>query len=205
MEIGYAQVQAVVAGDPEAEDAFVQACRPLILALAHSRFSFSKEEAEEIVQTVMVGLFDRDRRALAAWRGEGKFSTYLTVITTRACLKYRSLHRPERPLAGPEPRATGASPVQRLETRERLASLAEGIARLRPRDQLLLRLRYQDGLEPSEIASMLSLKPGTARKALHDALKRLRKALSAEGSELFSGTDGNEARSGRSNFPRRKG
>lgn len=205
MRLGYSQIRAVVEGDAEAEDSFAQACRPLILALAHGRFSFSREEAEEVVQQVMLGLFERDRRALRAWRGEGKFSTYLTVIATRACLKLRARRMPEAPLEGGPPRAPEVSPVQRLETRERFEALGRAIAQLRPRDQLLLRLRFDDGLEPTEIAALLSLKPGTARKALHDALGRLRRSLRASASELFSKADGNAGEVPGSHLPRRHG
>lgn len=54
-------------------------------------------------------------------------------------------------------------------------SVYQAIARLRPRDQSIVTLRFLEGLPMDEIAGVLGRKPATIRSTLSRALSRLRK------------------------------
>ena len=202
MEIDLRLVERVRDGDPDAEDAFVRSCRSLVLGIAHGRFRMTPDEAEEVLQQTMLRLFQEERRALKAWRGEGKFSTYLTVIVTRLCLgrgkrEERDVSLDDADLPAKDPSADDA-----LASVERRRALAGELRSLRPRDRLLLRLRYGDGREPTEFAPLLGLSPAAARKGLHDALRRLRRRVEVAHPELISPPISNAMADGDSHSPR---
>ena len=74
---------------------------------------------------------------------------------------------------------------ERVVLKERRHWVRRVMQDLSPRDRLLLALRYQDDRPPGDIAPLLGLAPGTTRKALHDAVARLRRKLRAAQPELF--------------------
>lgn len=73
-----------------------------------------------------------------------------------------------------------------LSARQRLREVEDSIGQLSPRDRLLLALRFVDERTPKEISSVLGLTPGGARKAVHDAVQRLRAQLTQRRPELFT-------------------
>jgi RNA polymerase sigma factor (sigma-70 family) len=117
--------------------------------------------------------------------GRGTFSTWLAVVARRLCLDHyrrqfgrfrgdvvagrskagldracrRNLSRLE---GGPEdlsqlPTPSPTDPVDELDQRERCAALRRALGSLAPRDQLLLRLRFEHDLTARAIAAMLGL------------------------------------------------
>lgn len=192
-------IRALRAGDEGAADRFVAKFRSLAIGLARRRFGLDPMAAQEIWQQVVASLWANDHRALESWRGEGKFSTYLAVIVSHACLRSgRRKGRDEsraRPLddAG-QLASTEAGPEDRVLRSERRKALAAGLATLSSRDRLVLALRFEDGLRPSEFAGVLGVSAGAARKALHDARRRLRRHLHSEYPDLFSSARGNAGR-----------
>ena len=78
-------------------------------------------------------------------------------------------HRPlHSPTVDPETMALNAEEKRQLDS---------ALEQLRPRDRLLIRLRYDDWLEPSEMADMLGETPATIRRQLHRAMQRLRSTM----------------------------
>lgn len=181
-------VDAVLRESPPRSDAateLVDRLRPWVVGLAIRRFSLSEPEAEEMFQTLVVRLFENDRRALRSWRGEARLTTWVSVVAARLCVARRSEAGP--PTAPEEeakdlPAPEAEDPVV---AGERLRAVRSAVAELAPRDRLLLALRYVDERSPREIAATLGLRPGTARKALHDARRRLRDRILELSPELF--------------------
>jgi RNA polymerase sigma factor (sigma-70 family) len=109
--------------------------------------------------------------------GRGKFTTWLMVVARRLCLDHDRSRRGRVPQSAArsgqrrgrlvelvfDPSALdrlpteGRSPDEELDRQQVLQQLDAAIATLRPRDQLLLTLRYQDERSAREIASMMSL------------------------------------------------
>ncbi len=180
-------IDRLLAGDTEAEATFLSRYRGLAVGLARGRFGLDPLAANEVWQEVVLKLWAEDHKALRAWRGEGRFSTYLTVIVVRLCVRRGTAAlRREDPLASASEVVDEApGPRQRAVRAERRRVLAAVLEELSARDRLLLNLRYQDGYKPVEIAQLLRLSPGAVRKALHDAQKRVRKRLLASQPGLF--------------------
>ena len=161
-----------------AERAFVDKYRPWILGVAKKHHRLDAFAAEEIVQTTLLALLESDCKAIRNWRGEGKFSTYLTVIVNRICLRHIKKNQPPKVIDDlKEATAPEASPEHQAEQAQQFRLVKQYFEQLSGRDQLLLTYRFLDEKEPSEIAQIMDMKPATVRKAIHDALNRLRKKL----------------------------
>lgn len=177
-------IRRVVARQPAAEEEFVRRYRGIVLALARGRFHLTGDAVDELWQETMTRLWLDDCKALRAWRGNGRFTTYLTVIVTHLAWRHRQkLHRrPEGALdeLSNEPTLDEPSADERLVEGQRQRQVRSAISDLSPRDRLLLALRFTDERTPQEMAQLLGQAPGTVRKAVHDALKRLRRRLEAE-------------------------
>lgn len=174
-----------------AESEFIERYRRLTVGLAMRRFALSRGEADEIFQDLVVVLWKDDFRALRAWRAKGRLSTYLASIVTRLCLRRAGARRAEVAIDA-EHEGVGENPdtVVEAETEilelERAHAVRRAMARLEPHHRLVLQLLYQHEVSPAEIAGLLSLRRGTARKRLHDARVQLRKLLRRHDAELFT-------------------
>ncbi len=196
-------ISRVLADDAEAKDELLSRFRGLAIGLARGRFAFDPLVANEIWQKVVLKLWADDRKALRCWRGEGRFSTYLTVIVVRICWRHREARSRRASVSEPlesaaNLAATGPGPEQLAARNDRKRALGHCLAELSPRDRLLLTLRFRDGYKPSEIARLLKLTPGGVRKALHDARKRVHRRLLDAAPELFAPSEGNALPPGRS-------
>ncbi len=175
-------VRRVLVGDPTAEEELVERYRGLIVGLGRSRFGIEGQQADELLQTIIALLWRDDRRILRVWRGQSKLSTYLSVIVCRHCRQWLGSEQRRRAVEGAEPPTTEpvdstSSPDEDALENERSRALREALALLNPRDRLVISFRFFDELEPRDFAPALGLSVGAARKAVHDALKRLRRKL----------------------------
>lgn len=171
-------IKAVCAYSAEAARVFISRYRPLVAGLAVGRFNYSRMQVDDLFNQIIAQLWERDFHVLKAWRGRGRFSTYLTVIVLHLCQKQIRLAARERPLddawlaqresAQPRPEENAAGEQSGRHVRRALAGLSE-------RDRLLIRLRYYDEYSPREMGQLLGLSGGAVRKALFDAVRRLRR------------------------------
>jgi RNA polymerase sigma factor (sigma-70 family) len=69
------------------------------------------------------------------------------------------------------------SPEERLLREERVAGLLAAVARLAPRHQELIGLRYGSGLDTAETAAVLGVREAVVRTRLWRALGRLRREI----------------------------
>ncbi len=171
-------IAAVCAGCEQAAHTFFTRYRPLTAGLAVGRFKFSDTEVEDLFNQLIMILWQRDFHALRAWRGRGRFSTYLTVIVLNLChrqLKTESRTQPldEQQLA--QQVSTEPSPEQHAASCQDRMQLEQVLAELSARDRLLIKLRYHDDCSPQQIGQVLGITGGSVRKAVFDALRRLRK------------------------------
>jgi RNA polymerase sigma factor (sigma-70 family) len=116
--------------------------------------------------------------------GRGRFSTWLTVVARRLCLDhYRRKHGRIRDTTKSTARTSSSraarrglsdlggacddlsripdpsphDPADDVDERDRRAALRRALDELAPADQLLLRLRFEEGLTAREIAALLGL------------------------------------------------
>jgi len=146
-------------------------------------------EAEDAVQDTFLRAFE----AMADFRGESSFETWLVAIAVNRCrdrLRRRKARR-TLPLESLAPRwlarvlGLGRNPEAVLEWREGRASLWAMVDRLDDRLRLPLILRYHYGLRCDEVAHVLGLTTGTVYGQLSEGRHRLRHMLQDEGSALL--------------------
>jgi RNA polymerase sigma-70 factor (ECF subfamily) len=155
------------------------------------RITGGYEDACEIVQDAFVAAW----RGLGSFRGEARFTTWLTAITvnlSRNRLDQIRTRRGHEPVSLDEPReradgvlpreaVSGAPSVQEeLERRDVRRHVQACIAALAPDFREVLVLRDMEDFSYEEIATVLRLSGGTvrsrlsrAREAVRDCLKRV--------------------------------
>ena len=155
-----------------------------------------REDTEDVVQEVFLAAY----RALPAFRGEAKLSTWLQRIAVTRALNHidraaEKVRRASRSLdeapewsdggtggAGPvlDPESTAPSPLQALEASELRRRLAECLGRLPAVWRAVLALRDSEEHSYEEIAFTLRIALGTVRSRLARARLALRRCVEGE-------------------------
>jgi RNA polymerase sigma-70 factor (ECF subfamily) len=138
------------------------------------------EDAYDLTQEV----FLRTLRALPAFKGDCKFSTWLYTIAKNTCLNHlRETKRrseaedysldvdsePGIPGGGPEPTDPAADVARIVETRELQRVVDRTLAELAAEQRLLITLRDLEGLSYEEIGEITDLSLANVKSKLHRA------------------------------------
>lgn len=187
-DLGEASEEALVARACERDEAAVRE-----LIRRHNRRLFrvargvveSDAEAEEVLQDAYLAAFTR----LAEFRGEARFSTWITRIVLNAAGMRRRRARPleEYDTVSEEVNDTarvfvfpGTEGTEAALGRSQLRGAIEAaVAELPPELRLVFLLREAEGLSTLAIARDLRLNPITVKTRLFRARRRLRAALEA--------------------------
>lgn len=134
-----------------------------------------KAEAEDAFQECFLAV----HRALPAFRGESRLSTWVYRIAIRSALAVKA-RRPRH--QAPLERAANVSSPDRdpevlTHARKEFARLQAALVQLSDEHRVVLSLFAVDGLEHAEIAAILGVPPGTIWSRLHLARKRLAELL----------------------------
>ncbi len=169
-------VEACRRGEREAFDRLVLRYQRDVYRLCY-RFVNNHEDANDLAQEV----FLRAWRAIARFRGESSFSTWLYRIAVNASLNFRAVRRPaaqELPdgLADPVPGAEA-----RLESDDEARRVRAAIARLPEKQRATLILKVYHELTHEEVAEILGSTVGTVKANLFHALGNLRRRMAEEG------------------------
>lgn len=154
------------------------------LALHYCR---QPEDAEDLSQEVWLRAF----RALAGFRAESSFYTWLRQITINAFLNHRRGDTHTQDGATLRPRLleldeeTGAHAAvlhayeteAALHNRLLVAHVMRALAELTAQQRLVFLLKHHEGMTYEEIACALGCATGTVKKALHRAVEKLRARL----------------------------
>jgi len=141
------------------------------------RMTGNLAEAEDLTQDVFVLVF----RKLASFRGESAFTTWLHRLTVNQVLmQFRKSHVRKEQLTEDGEMPTGImfdrNRFNRSPVLDRLA-LDEAIVQLPQGYRMVFVLHDVEGLEHSEIASLLGCSIGTSKSQLHRARMRMRLLL----------------------------
>lgn len=179
-----ALVAAAREGDETAIRALVRRLNPRLFRIARGIVA-SDAEAEEVVQEAYLTAFTR----LDEFRGEARFSTWITRIVLNAARMQARRARPQEEydtvaeddaictsiLAFPGQQLEGAeAALGRLQVR---GLLEAAVTELPPDLRLPLLMREAEGMSVLAIARDLSLNPLTVKTRLFRARRRLRIAL----------------------------
>ena len=150
----------------------------MVFSIAY-HFLRDRPVAEELAQEVFLHL----HKNMRAIESSAHLARWLRKVTTHRCIDQarRLKLRPRVSLTeylerAPEPAAAGRESDPMLtETLRRL------IAALPERSRMIVILRFQEELEPAEIAETLGIPLGTVKSNLHRSLAVLREKLEREG------------------------
>lgn len=161
-----------VGGDQTAFTELVRQHQRMVFSLAY-HFLHDGTLAEELAQEVFLELY----RSLAKIESLSHLKFWLRRVTGHRCIDWarRNNHRPEISLEGlPEP-AAPASPGDPI-LAQRLRRL---VAALPAKPRLIVTMRFQEDLQPSEIAEILEMPINTVKSQLYRGLELLHQKLSA--------------------------
>ena len=170
-----ALVAAAAAGSPAAFDVLVTRHRRAVYQLCY-RFVNHHEDAADLTQDTFV----RAWKALASFRGQARFSTWLHRIAVNVCLNKVATRHPiaesidAEALEDRQPR-----PGDTLLADERAAQVRAAVAALPPRQREALILRTYHELSHQEVAEILGTSVGAVKANVFHALANLRKRLGA--------------------------
>ena len=141
------------------------------------RYVKSDADAADVTQLAFVRAF----RGLTAFRGTATVRSWLYRIAINCALSWLRDHRREQPAEIAEDVLTEANPAPaQLSAGDDRAALRGAIARLPPKQKLVLELRVFDDLSFREVAELADCSENTAKVNFHYAVKRLRDILGAD-------------------------
>jgi len=174
--------RCLAAVDEAAFAELVRRYRSLVFRLAVSILGQEfVPEAEDVAQDVMV----RMHGALASFRGEAKFGSWIYRIAFNHALNVKARVRYRAPHVSDDLLATRASadrgPEEQLQHDRRTRAVHDCIAELPEVYQSALRLHYWLGTSVSDIAAMLDAPENTVKSYLHRARQLLHAMLAQRG------------------------
>jgi RNA polymerase sigma-70 factor (ECF subfamily) len=159
------------AGDTAAFGDLLREHEAMVFGMAR-HFMRNDAEAEELAQDVFLELF----RSLARLDSPAHVTAWLRRVTTHRCVDWarRAARREITVEVLPDRGAPGSVGDVFLARR-----LRQGVARLSPLPRMVVILRYQEDLDPSEIAHALEMPINTVKSHLRRAVETLRARLGA--------------------------
>ena len=140
----------------------------------------NRARAEELTQEVFLRVY----RGLKYFRGQARLSTWIYRIAVNLCTEERAALRPEVPLDLPEGwerRSIDPGGVDQafgaIELKDRLA---KALARLTPRERMLVTGHYLRDVQYEALAEALDMPLGTVKTQLFRAKAKLRTLLEEE-------------------------
>lgn len=159
--------------DVEAAEAFAEAARPELMRIAR-RWVHDPALVEDVVQEALLEAL----ASHAALRDPGALRTWLALIVRKQADRATRGTRPTVGLGRAGEWADASDVPERVaERRNDVATIRLGLSLVPDADALLLRLRYFGEWTDAELAALVGAMPGTVRKRIHAARRRLRLAL----------------------------
>lgn len=143
----------------------------MVFSIAY-HFLHDRALAEEIAQEIFLQL----HRHLATLESPSHVLYWLRKVTSNRCIDYarRQKLAPQVSLdSAPEPVALSPAPGDPMLARR----LQQLVASLPPKQRAVVVLRYQEDLEPDEIAKVLDMPVGTVKSQLQRSLAILREKV----------------------------
>lgn len=169
-------------GQRRAFDELVQRYQKPIYYLV-LRYLGNSADAADITQKTFVRVF----RSISGFRGDSSFRTWIYRIAINLALNHLRDHRrvAAADLAEVKEEALAVAPLgaARVIHGEDAATLRAAVARLAPKQRLVLELRVYEELSFREVAEVAGCTENTAKVNFHHAIKRLRAILAGQPAE----------------------
>jgi RNA polymerase sigma-70 factor (ECF subfamily) len=171
-------LRAVLAGAPEAVDAWFRAEHPAVYRLCFG-FLAHRADAEDAAQEAMLHLLDR----LGSWDAARPYRAWRTALVLNRCRdrlrRAESRRTAEEGAASARPEPLAPDPGEAAVHGETEELLALGLRSLPPREREAFVLRDLEGLETAEVARALEITESSVRSLVTLARRRLRELLGA--------------------------
>ena len=160
-------------GDARAFEEAIRQHQGMVFSLAY-RVTRDRSSAEELAQDVFFELY----RNLNRLESPDHVTNWLRRVTSHRCIDWCRRHKPATdPLTeATSVRSIGPTPRDVLFE----ARLWQMVAALAPDPRMVVILRYQEDLDPSEIANVLGLSVNTVKSHLRRSVALLRAGLEGE-------------------------
>lgn len=171
-------INKVLAGDQQAYAGLVSRYQNYVFTLA-IRFTKNREDAEEVSQDIFIKAY----KALADFRGQSRFSTWLYTIVNTTCISFLRKKRLDThsldsdkvfQLADSQESGMYANQV---EQKSRIHMVNQAIKMLSPDDAGIITLFYKNEQTLEEIAQILGVGVNAAKVRLHRARARLKEKM----------------------------
>jgi RNA polymerase sigma factor (sigma-70 family) len=171
-------ISKVLSGDQQAYAALVNRYQSYVFTLS-LRFTKNREDAEEVSQDIFIKAY----RALADFKGNSKFSTWLYMIVNNTCITFLRKKRLQThsldndgvfEVADSKDSGLRANLV---EQKSKVAMVNEAIKMLNTDDAEVITLFYKSEQSLEEIAQILGIETNTAKVRLHRARTRLKEKM----------------------------
>ena len=139
---------------------------------------YGDAEVDDVFQDALLQLLRPEVRAEIRRRAGGEI---LPWLSRWGYWRLDDAARKRAAEAARAPASVDPAPVDPPGASEAASVVAAAAARLSPRDQSILRWRYEERASNAEIGKRLDVSEGAAKKAAHDARERLRKILDDAG------------------------
>ena len=171
-------ISKVLSGDQQAYAGLVSRYQNYVFTLA-LRFTKNREDAEEVSQDIFIKAY----RALADFRRQSKFSTWLYTIVNTTCITFLRKKRlevhsldDEKTFELADSQDSGMR-ANLVEQKSRLAMVNNAIKMLSTDDAEVLTLFYKGEQTLEEIAKILGIESNTVKVRLHRARTRLKEKM----------------------------
>ena len=141
---------------------------PLVKRIARGLLRH-RQDAEDAEQEA----FARILAAQSRFKGRGSFEGWVRRIAVRSCFRLMRRRRWIRWVAADVPEPAAPPPLDK----ESVALLYRALDRLTDRERAAFILKYQEGLQFSEVAAAMGCREGTARNYAFRASQKLRRLL----------------------------
>ena len=158
------------------------------LTVKHVRFS--RNDLEDLHNTVFLKLLENNCKKLRQYRGEKgcSLASWIKIVTTRIVLNELRKKgvdalawQTKRFSLDELPELKGAEngPWAQMEKTEQDRLIKAGIKELPPRDRLFLVLHFEKGMTIKEVAKTMQLSIGNAHTVKHRAIRKLKSLVEA--------------------------
>jgi len=148
---------------------------PIVLSNAE-RFLGSRTEAEDVVQEVLFGVFQKAKTL----RDPGRLRSFIFGFTARALRSELRRRRVRNRIVPTENAPDVPFRATDFESRDLLAKLFALLNRLRPRDRLIFVLRRMESMSVPEIAATMDISMSTVKRSVAYASSRMADWVEAE-------------------------
>jgi len=183
-------ISRILKGDQQAYSVLVERYRNFVFTLV-LRYINSREDAEEVAQDVFVKAY----RALADFKGNSKFSTWLYTVATTTSITFLRKKKLEVQSLDNEKifevadNIDGGMSANQIEQKSKVSMVNQAIKMLNSDDAHIITLFYKGEQNLDEIAAILGKESNAVKVQLHRARGRLKekmqKYFSAEVKDIY--------------------